>query len=251
MRKVTLSLVVSILVLAMAAPVFAGLNQFAGRWKNTDPNTRGVTKLNIRISGTDVTVHAWGKCHPTDCDRGQVKAYAYAPSVSSNLVDTAQTLSVVFRTGFSQTLMIIRPVGRNRLRAKVLTRFTDRSGRTNYEADYTFARVRRADRLSAPRQISPADGAVFTHFPRTTTLKWRAVPGAASYTVEIDCYHCCESNKWCTDVGRTWKVATDLTTTSYTFKFVGAQPGRWRVWAVGADGRKSPKTGWWGFRYTR
>ncbi|MBW2039980.1 MAG: hypothetical protein JRI46_10405 [Deltaproteobacteria bacterium] len=251
MRKVTLGLVVSILALVMAATASADLNQFAGRWKNTDPDTRGVTTLNIRVRGTNVTVQAWGKCHPKDCDWGRVKAYAYAPSVSSNLADTAQALSAAFRTGFSQNLMIIHPVGRNRLRAEVLTRFTDRSGRTNYRAVYTFARVRTVTRLSAPRQISPANGAVFTHFPRTTTLRWSAVPGAASYTVEIDCYNCCQANKWCTDVGRTWKVVTNLTTTSYTFDFVGAQPGRWRVWAVGAGGQKGPKTGWWEFRYTR
>ena len=105
--------------------------------------------------------------------------------------------------------------------------------------------------IFAPTQLSPADGSVFDHYPRTTTLKWTAVPGATSYTVEIDCYHCCQSGKWCTDVGKTYNLVPDIKATSYTFDFVGAQPGRWRVWAVDAIGQESPKTGWWEFRYTR
>jgi hypothetical protein len=109
--------------------------------------------------------------------------------------------------------------------------------------------------LATPRQISPANGTVFDHYPRTTTLEWSAVPGDTAYlryTVEIDCYHCCQSNKWCTDVGRTWQLVSDLYRTSYTFNWVGAQPGRWRVWAVNtATDQESPKTGWWEFRYTR
>jgi hypothetical protein len=250
MRKMILGLTVfSILVLAMAFTASAHIDQFPGRWTNVDPNTRGVTTLDIQVRGTNVTVQAWGKCHPTDCDWGRVKAYAYAPSVESDLVNTAQALSAIFKTGFSETLMIIRPAGRDRLEAEVLTRFTDNSGRSNYRAVYTF--VRGGGGLSTPKQLSPANGAVFSHYPRKTTLKWSAVSGAASYTVEIDCYHCCEANKWCTDVGETWKLVPNLNTTSYTFDFVGAQPGRWRVWAVDASGNESPKSGWWEFEYTK
>lgn len=106
-------------------------------------------------------------------------------------------------------------------------------------------------RLPAPRQVSPANGTTFSHYPRRTTLAWNPVPGATSYTVEIDCYQCCQKNKWCSDVGRMWKVQPNLNATSYTFDFVGAQPGRWRVWAVGPGGQQSPKSGWWNFYYRR
>jgi hypothetical protein len=105
---------------------------------------------------------------------------------------------------------------------------------------------------SAPPQlVSPPDGSVFDHYPRTTTLSWEAVPEALSYTVEIDCYHCCARGQWCTDVGRTWSVNPGITTTSYTFDFVGAQPGRWRVRATYRDGKDGPSSGWWEFAYTR
>jgi hypothetical protein len=101
-----------------------------------------------------------------------------------------------------------------------------------------------------PTQLSPANGSVFNNFPRTTTLQWSAVPNATSYTVEIDCYQCCAANRWCTDVGKTWNLVSDIKQTSYTFNFVGAQPGRWRVLAANASGQKSPISGWWTFTYT-
>lgn len=105
--------------------------------------------------------------------------------------------------------------------------------------------------LVAPMQLAPPAGSVFDHYPRTTALEWSPVQGAASYAVEIDCYHCCETDAWCTDVGQTWQVIRDITRTTYTFDYVGAQPGRWRVWAVDASGKEGPSTEWWDFVYTR
>jgi hypothetical protein len=105
--------------------------------------------------------------------------------------------------------------------------------------------------LSAPRQLSPQSGSTFNFFPRKTTLKWSAVLGATAYGVEIDCFSCCVNNRWCTDVGKEWNVVPNVKATEYTFDFVGAQPGRWRVWAVGPRGETSPKTGWWEFKYTK
>jgi serine/threonine protein kinase len=63
-------------------------------------------------------------------------------------------------------------------------------------------------------------------------------------------YQCCAVNQWCTDVGKTWSIVSDIKQTTYTFNFVGAQPGRWCVLAVDASGQKSPTSGWWTFTYT-
>jgi len=105
--------------------------------------------------------------------------------------------------------------------------------------------------LPAPAQQSPRDGSRFSHQPRQTKLQWAPVTGAASYTVEVDCYQCCRSNAWCMDIGKTYKVQPSLHSTSYTFNFAGAQPGRWRVWAVDKNGKAGAKSGWWNFTYTR
>jgi hypothetical protein len=43
---------------------------FVGDWKNDNPQTRGVTTLEVRQRGDALAVHAWGACSPKDCDWG-------------------------------------------------------------------------------------------------------------------------------------------------------------------------------------
>jgi len=102
-----------------------------------------------------------------------------------------------------------------------------------------------------PKQISPPNNTVFNHYPRTTTLNWTGVYGANTYYLEIDCFQCCEAGKWCSEIGKKFRNIKGLKSTSYTFDFVGAQPGRWRVCAVGKRGDRSPMTSWWRFEYTK
>lgn len=103
--------------------------------------------------------------------------------------------------------------------------------------------------LTAPQQISPPHGATFNIFPRTTILQWASVTGASKYKVEVDSYDMSQ-RKWRTDIGGlygfTWLFETKDTT--YKFDWMGAQPGRWRVWAVDEIG-EGPKTDWWSFNY--
>jgi hypothetical protein len=106
--------------------------------------------------------------------------------------------------------------------------------------------------LATPTQLSPASGSVMDVFPRTTTLVWTSVPGAASYSVEVDPW-CAERNMWCSEAGAANLLRLDsgVTDTTHTFEHVGAQRGRWRVWAVDRSGATSARTGWWEFDYTR
>lgn len=102
--------------------------------------------------------------------------------------------------------------------------------------------------LPAPEQAAPAPNTVFDYYPRRTKLIWKPVPGAVSYCVEIDYF----MQRWYTDhIGRSEWVVSGINTTNYTFNFMGAQPGRWRVWAVDANGRAGAKSGWWEFTYTK
>lgn len=101
--------------------------------------------------------------------------------------------------------------------------------------------------LSAPVQLSPASGTVFNNYPRATTVTWSAVPGAALYTVQV--YYYQPGDTTCSG-GAPNYLTPNITGTSYTFNFVGAQPGCWRVWAVDAAGRQGSSSGWWEFSYT-
>jgi hypothetical protein len=140
MKKLRITAILAFMFLLYNSLSYAALNQMTGNWKNADPNTRGLTTLAISGNGYSLRMHAWGKCHPQDCDWGEVAAYAYAPDVSSPLDPTAQAVSAVFTTGFSQTLVIVRPAGNNRLRVEAYTRFTDGSNRSSYTEVYTFNR---------------------------------------------------------------------------------------------------------------
>jgi hypothetical protein len=97
--------------------------------------------------------------------------------------------------------------------------------------------------LGTPIQVSPADGALFTNFPRDTTVTWQATTGAASYLVEVQCLDCVTVGEW-----SPW-ASTTTTDTSFGFTWVGDNYGRWRVSAIGADGTQGPPSGWRQFDY--
>jgi hypothetical protein len=98
--------------------------------------------------------------------------------------------------------------------------------------------------LPAPLPISP-NNAIFSGFPRRTTLNWTNVAGATSYGVEV---------QYCQSPGArncsAW-INTTTSTPTYTFDFIGAQSGRWRVWARDATGRVSAVSEWRVFEYTQ
>ena len=53
----------------------SGSEAFDGSWLNVDPNTRGMTRLDIvKANDQAFTFHGWGKCHPQDCDWGLTNA---------------------------------------------------------------------------------------------------------------------------------------------------------------------------------
>ena len=108
--------------------------------------------------------------------------------------------------------------------------------------------------LPAPQSLAPADNQVFDLFPRVTRLEWSRIDGAAWYAVEIDV---CQGRvrPQCIDP-QPLNLPTNLPTgrildTSYEFRFVGAQPGRWRVWAVDNEGRDGFKSPWRTFVYLK
>jgi len=138
MKGIVITLVACMLMFFGSSSAFASLDQFAGRWENLDAKTRGLTRLEISIVDSKVKVHAYGHCMPSECDLGEVEGIAYAPSVDSELKETAQAITVSYARG--ETIMIVRPIANDRLQVETFTRFTDESGRSDYTFTYTFAR---------------------------------------------------------------------------------------------------------------
>lgn len=101
--------------------------------------------------------------------------------------------------------------------------------------------------LGPPTQLSPANGAVFSTIPRTVTFTWQALAGASNYGIDIEF---CPATGCSTSTPYT-NLPT-LSSTSYTVQnFVGAQPGRWRVWGISGAGVPGTKSEWREFRFTQ
>ena len=129
--------------------------------------------------------------------------------------------------------------------------------------------------LPAPAPVSPEDGAVFKNAGNpdlTVMLNWSPIPSAAAYVVQWEyCWgsgqnqHCSleavrnlrdrqpQIKDWWGEYRNFQLGQTATKATSYSFNFVGAQPGRWRVWAVDAANHSGAKSPWrkFEFQYTR
>jgi hypothetical protein len=137
MKRWSLRFAVGVLVVALSSSAHADIGQFVGKWKNVNSNTGGVTTLEISLSGDKVKVHAWGRCHPTDCDWGTVDATAYGRAIDSHLPGDAQTLEATF---YDSIQVIIDLAEGNKLRVEVLDRSRAGSGKSSFSFVETFSR---------------------------------------------------------------------------------------------------------------
>jgi len=102
--------------------------------------------------------------------------------------------------------------------------------------------------LSPPALLEPADQAVFRVYPRTTKCTWKPVPGAVSYILQWD-YE--SGGEWNSVANHLGDFGLRVAGNEGSFDFVGAQPGRWRVWPINARGERGVPSEWRIFRYTR
>jgi len=71
------------------------INDFVGIWVNTDENTSGITTIKIGANETHLDVNFWEKCHPEDCDWGEVTilyespvtvVYTFSDKITTNIL---------------------------------------------------------------------------------------------------------------------------------------------------------------------
>jgi hypothetical protein len=103
--------------------------------------------------------------------------------------------------------------------------------------------------IPAPKLISPVDGTVFENgSPRRTSFQWEPSPGAVSYLFEWDYSY---NGVWDAEANKRLGMGFPVQGTQYSLDFVGAQPGRWRVWPVSAAGPRGLPSEWRGFKYLK
>lgn len=110
---------------------------------------------------------------------------------------------------------------------------------------------------SIPKLISPENGAILNYYPRNLTLDWESSSGSGTITYVLE-YGFTDSfshedlydmGEWGADCTLFYPLKY-LSETSYSFVFVGAQPGRWRVKAKSEYG-ESEWSKWFYFRFWR
>jgi hypothetical protein len=95
------------LSVAMTAPAWGAQRDFAGAWKNANPNARDLSHLDFHREGADTVVHVWGKCQPTDCGWGTAHTRLYSGAATTPVVAGADTAIAEFeRAGVQRMLML-------------------------------------------------------------------------------------------------------------------------------------------------
>jgi len=118
-----------------AAPRGAILERFVGRWSNEDPETRSITRLEIRPQLKGLAVQMWGKCSPVECDWG-------APQ-SINLAHSDQdVIELGWRTSFATRKQTVTLLSAGRLKVVTDTHFTIPAGRQDYVSTEYFKPAR-------------------------------------------------------------------------------------------------------------
>jgi hypothetical protein len=126
-----LSIAVTIVIIGAGVAFAFTVNQYAGSWLNTDENTRGITKVQIREHDSKADVRVWGKCSPQDCDWGWTPANS---STDGHLTANYQSAKIVRDLTLTMT-------NRMTLKVKVRTQYKDNSGRPTRIATYSFKRI--------------------------------------------------------------------------------------------------------------
>jgi|GEM_PF-649942 len=98
----------------------------SGTWTNKDSNTRGITK--VIISKDESKIHAYGKCHPSDCDWKTTALKKYKPK----FVKMGYIYKALYDQGFGTKEISISKISSNEIRLTVSAKYRDkRPDRTN------------------------------------------------------------------------------------------------------------------------
>jgi hypothetical protein len=107
--------------------------QFAGHWENENPNTGGITRVEIRSDASTIFVHMWGKCYPTDCDWGEE---------TTGISDANDgVLSIMWTFSFKVETQQLTVLLDGRLMVTGHVHYTDDSGRPDRDYTEYFVRV--------------------------------------------------------------------------------------------------------------
>ncbi len=141
MKKVTQYISVCAFAATLAASNAASAwpAQFIGAWKNVNPNSGGIIRLEI---GPGMQLRAFGSCTPTPCNHGLTPLTTYGTSVTDA---NHRAATAGYNFSFKNVIMTMKLSGAWHLNMEHWNKFTDGSGRQNYLNGERFKKVSAAE----------------------------------------------------------------------------------------------------------
>lgn len=135
MKKIV---VIIIIMFALAMMPNISSAHPVGVWVNDDPSTSAIVRLEVRLSGADYFVRAFGACTPTPCDWGEVPVSLYYETAGGGALKGAAAKWVF---SFKEVFMTFSYIGGppEKMQIDHWNKFTDASGRKNYKMTETFS----------------------------------------------------------------------------------------------------------------
>jgi hypothetical protein len=109
-------------------PLTVSAKPLVGTWINCDHDTRSLVRLMIAAKATEITVHAFGACHPDPCDWGVVEGKIYADNVTAT---PAVGFTAFYKFSFVET-MVVANLRKGVLYVETFNHFIDKSGRADF-----------------------------------------------------------------------------------------------------------------------
>lgn len=112
-----------------------------------------------------------------------------------------------------------------------------------YGPDVATGKVKAARQMESLRALFPGRESAFVR-QTIFVAEWGAVPGAATYTLEIQSVERSPLDTWLGEPGPDLRVVSGLKEPSFRLPWFGKTPGRWRVQAVDASGQPGALSEW-------
>jgi len=112
---------------------------WVGWWRNIDPATGGMTRVQFRTDASNLLLHAWGSCHPVECDIPE-RAMSVDEIGPQALTFTWNTTNARTGVTFAVRPTKITMLQNGNFSMEQHTHFVDGSRRADQDSVWEFAR---------------------------------------------------------------------------------------------------------------
>jgi hypothetical protein len=185
-----------------AAPALASLDDLVGNWTNQNTSSDGVTRISVTRRPSGARVRVFGRCHPTDCDWGEVDARPFARRPGGDPIADSNVLMATYDLPLGRKTVILRQTAGGGASYEVFTDFNDS------RADYLEGGALRRMMLPTPPFPIPGGGGAGGHGGHRPDLGGEPRPGGGGGGASLseDCIDHNIGNLQVANIGGRWKI---------------------------------------------